>query len=723
MPGSITSNPGSVPLARPSAILTVERMSGSGESADYELLPNVRCLQVDQPKEDGDPGSARFRYAFGDPLGDPDDPQRLEDVFGFDANGQHVVQQDDHLVVRAYREDGYSEILFDGFVLTPQGDLAPPETESVTFVAIGTPAREFDTPLAGAVVRGADEPDTAGNDVETDLPARFNPDGKPNASPDGADSGEGTNQYPVFLGPFWPSNEINGQTVRMWTLGMAARYIVAQGNPDEKYVKVDDLSYLDTVLQAPKGSGDDNGAIDFDDAPEMEDIECQDIDVTGTAWPMALTRLIGPHGFGWRFVLSDDGDGNPEWGFGVYRKDDNKSVKSLMLQQVGDDLDPGNSNVSSLRLSRDTHNLANQIAIDAAPTRYEASFVLAPLFPISPDDAASASAIKNFSATDPSQASQGGQNDAYRLYGFDECGEGHWVFGSSTSTSIADLSPVLNPDDDDPPPFVIKRRPPTNHGKLLTVDANKKPFPARLMISTDYSGESPAVWDGSGTWQRCYGGWELARDRLGIRITCSNPNGWNITPPSAPGQPIPAQIVKGVESQALAGGTHFFLMLTCCIDADQDSNIVAKKRAASPTEFTITRRVDARYRFKKWVISQYSFFNSGTEDVDAENDDDDAQAHADAVRRADEAGVFAGNVVIPRLSTAYNIGDKVDEITGRGISLQQNAANESGESPIYPAIVGITWDFDGRQATILELSDERAQPPPKRAKGYIKDVV
>ena len=721
MPGSITANPGDVPLARPSSVITVERdTSQDSDTPSYELLPNVRCLQVQKPKDGGDPGAARFRYAFGDPNGDPNDPRRIEDVLGFDASGQHVVQQDDRLVVRAYREDGYTEILFDGFALAPQADLAPPDIESATFTAIGTPAREYDVPLEGAVMRGADKPGTAGNDTPTDLPARFNPDGNPNASPDGADSGEGTDAYPVFFDTL----VVRSPDIRRnWTLGMAARYIVAQGNPDETYVTVDDLSYLDTVLQAPKGSGDDTGSINFvGPPPPLEPIVCQDLDVTGTAWPLALARLIEPHGFGFRFVLSDDGDGNPEWTFLVYRKDDNKSVKSLNLQAVGSDLDPGLSNVGALGLSRDTHDLANQIAIDAAPTRYEASFVLAPLFPIGTGDAASQSSIAKFSASDPSQTTQSGVNDAYRLYGLDECGEGHWDFGAAAiKTTVADLSLVLNPDKDTPPPFVVRRRPPTNSGKLLTLDANRKPFPARLMISTDYNGISPGVWDGSGTWQRCYGGWNLAKDRLGIRITCSNPNSWNISPPTVPGQPAPSQIVKGVESQSSAGGTRFYLMLTCCIDADNDGDVVAKKRSASPTQFTIERRVDARDRFRKWVISPYSYFNSGVDPVNAEDDTADAQAHADAVRRAEESGVFAGSVTIPRLSTAYEIGDKIKGIVGRNINLQCNAANESGESPIYPAVVGVTWHLDGRQETILDLSDERAQPPPKRGKGYISD--
>jgi hypothetical protein len=717
MAGSIVSDPGNVPLARPSVYITVERFNADAGDPDqrYELLPNVRCVQIDAPREGGDPGSARFRYAFGDPAGDPDDPQRVEQVTGYDASGLRVVRQDDRLVVRAHREDGYSEMLFDGWVLAPQADLAAPDTESASFTAVGLPARESDTPLGGAVYRNADVPASAGEDNETGLPARFNPDGKPNASPDSADTVVDGIEYPVFLGPVWPKNQINGQTIRHWTLGMAARYVIAQGNPDQEWVTYDDLSYLDSLLKAPKPSGGgDKGPIDLG-VVEFEDIECQDLEVTGTAWPEALARLIEPHGLTFRFVLSEDLDGDPKWTFVVYRKDDDRRVKALPLQPPGEPLDPAASNVGALGLARDTHDLFNRVVIDAAPVQYEASFVLAPGFQISGGDVSNQAAFTTTNL-DPTSANR----EKYRLFLMDECGEGHWDMGEGSwvAGDPGDLGLVLNPDRDDVRPFVIRRR--KGLSPILTKDTAGKALPAALHVSTDYTGSAPGVWNGSGTWQVVASGeWHMTEDRLGVFVSARDPNSWHIGTSTDPTAPFPNGLVTLVEALNAANGKQkVYLRLTCCVDADTDFGVDAPARTASPTEFTITRRVDARDRFRKTVVSRLSCYNSGNDDVTVTDDTDDARAHADGVRRANEAGKFAGSVTIPRLSTAYAVGDKVSGVEGRTIDFRANAAGESGESPVYPSVVGLTWHLDGRQETVLTLDDRRAEPPPKRGRGY-----
>ena len=67
-------------------------------------------------------------------------------------------------------------------------------------------------------------------------------------------------------------------------------------------------------------------------------------------------------------------------------------------------------------------------------------------------------------------------------------------------------------------------------------------------------------------------------------------------------------------------------------------------------------------------------------------------------------------MTIPSLITAFRVGDRMGRINGRDISLQTNLGTGSGESPVYPVIVALTWDFTGqRQATILELADRRPE--------------
>jgi hypothetical protein len=67
-------------------------------------------------------------------------------------------------------------------------------------------------------------------------------------------------------------------------------------------------------------------------------------------------------------------------------------------------------------------------------------------------------------------------------------------------------------------------------------------------------------------------------------------------------------------------------------------------------------------------------------------------------------------VTIPWISFSYEVGQTVNVIDGRGISLQTNLGAEAGEAPVYPTIVSKAWDLSGgRQRTILQLSDRRAE--------------
>lgn len=772
---SFVYTPPSVPLARPSAVMLVYRYDGNG---NYIYIPNIVVLQITW-QEGADPGSAHFRYVFGDPILDSqydDLPQRFEQVYPLDATSPYAVLNDDRLVVTRLRADGSEELMFDGFAQIPQADLDS-ETETVSFVALGTPIREWDTPLDGALMRDADTPVEPDNDIQTLLPARFNPDGMPNAQPapdlmddadtnqqvveeddddegeedDDSDIGEGNGvsdydsgdspqQFPVFLGPIYPANTITNATdtytIRYWFLGMAARYIMCQGNPDEEYVQLGDLTDIDADLTAITPISD-SAPVNLDDSStySLEPITVQDYDVTGEPWPVALQRLIEPHGFAFRFILDEDDSGDPLWRIALYRKDDNLTVQSVMLQPAGENLDPGQTNVGSLHLARDGHDIVNDFYVITAPTHVEASFVLSPYYLINTSDA-TGTGLQRYIYGNPNWLPS--LVDFYRTYIFDECGEGHWDFGfGSTQYNVGDFKKVLTFGATQRP-FVHRRRP--GRRKLVSVDSNGKPLKATLHVSSDYKGDAPGVWDGkTGTWEEVDSSeWELLPDRLGIRITCSNPNEWKIgvKPAGSKTAYTKAGVISLIEWTATpATGAELsttqpnlngwpIIRLTCVVDDDLGLNVEAPQRIASPTNFRIVRLIDARDRFQKRVVSRYSAFaetaniGPGGTDVVLEDDTADAQSQADGLRRAHELGQFAGSVTIPRVSTAYSIGDKIDSIDGRDVSLQMNAGSGANESPIYPTVVGITYEFDGKQSTVLTLSDHRTEPAPKRMESH-----
>jgi len=701
MPAFASIESTSVPLARPSAPVGVYRYSPGGIGA-YESLPNVRVLAI-QYREGADPGAARFRYVF-DGANPASLPNSFQDALSVDATMPGIVANDDRLVVLTFNPDGSPEVLFDGFAQVPQMGLAP-DREMVTFLAFGVAIREWDTPIGGALMRDADAPTTV-SDAETDLVTQFNPRGLPNATPDGADAVDDFgNAYPTFLDP----NLIRTPDLRrLWTLPMAIRYLCYRHNPAQKFVNNPDGDLLDAILDG-RGPGPGGGLLPEDPANHTSaPLVVPDNPATGKAWPTVVRDLLEPNGFGMAFRLGTDRDGNPSTTLDIFRQQDGSAstYKDLYLQPRGAALDPAQTNLAAAQLARDMSGVANAITVESELVRYEASFILAPGFPISPGDAVGYTALAAFDRNGGSFSQA--NHDKYRLYVFDETGEGHWDWTKSAlSTKAPSLGDLLGGEDDPEAGYVKRRRVPI--GELFSTDPNRKPLKAQLSVSTDYKGIKPGTWDGTGTWQPVGGGFELLKDRLGVWINAPNPNSWNVQASRVAGAVYPAGIVKGVEDQANVDAKHFTLRLTCVIEGDRVLSATADRRDSSPTAYPITRRVDARDRYARHVVAARSEFNPGTDPVVARDDSADAMAEAVARRAASEAGEVAGAVTISRFTRAYRIGDRIRSIQGRDLSLRTNAGAPTEEGEVFPAVVGLSWDFDGNQQTTLQLSDQRGQ--------------
>jgi hypothetical protein len=689
-----------VPLSRSPVPLGVFRLN----SGFYEPLPNIQILTI-QSREGADPGAARFRYVF-DPSNPAYDPQSFEQALAVDSTLAGVVQNDDRIVVMTAYPDGSPLILFDGFAQVPELAYAPSQ-ERVTFSAFGIAVREWDTPIGGALMRNADNPMTV-SDVATSVIAYFNPQGQPNATPLGADAQDSYGDtYPTFLDPL----VIRSPDIRRtWTLSMAIRYLCYHENSNQNYVLNPNGDAIDALLQS-LSPGDGVGMILTDPTTyQSEPLEVPDYPATGKAWPNVVDDLLKPNGFGMAFRLETDGNGLPFTTLDLFRRQDSSPavLKDVYLQPRGQTLDPSQTNMNAASLSRDMAGVANAYEVDSALVRYEASFVLAPGFPVSVSDSQSAASLQAFNLNDPSFSLV--NHDKYRLYEFDETGDGHWNWSSSAmDQTVPSLDALLAGNPNNPQTYARRRRVPL--GELFTTDPNRKPLRARLSISTDYAGPQPALWNGTGTWQPVQGGFVLLRDRLGIWINVANPNGWSVGASRASSAPYPAGVVHGVEAQTGPTGSRFALRLTCVIEGDQLLSATADRRPSSPTTFQILRRVDARDRYFKHMIDVSSEFNQTGAAVTVRDDSQEAQAEADARRLAGEAGEILGSVTIPRFSNSYCIGDRIRSIQGRNLSLRTNAGAPDEEGEVYPAVVGLTWDFDGKQHTVLHLSDQRGQRP------------
>lgn len=722
---------------------------------DGSPLPNVRLLDVQ--RREFLPPVAHFEYVFGSTTNSSvHDPFRVHHCFALDAQGHRVARLDDRLRASRWIPDYGPRVVFDGFLVAPQADLGE-RVERVGFTAIGTPVREWDTPIPGAVWRDSDGLDAPGadddrdperpQDVRTDLPARFNPDGRANATPEGADSGGPGEGYPVFADPLLYRL---GAKAREWTLPMAVRYLCRVGC-NGKYVKlggVGGLASLDRLMTAVVPAD----GYDFVDPtrPETfveEDILVPDIDVTGMAWPDAVRRLIEPHGFAFEFHLETAEGGSPEWYLRFYSKLDASNRRSLYHQRPPAALVPGRTNVAAMSLVRDCAGIENHWKVATEPVRYEASLVLAPDFEVyEPDEEEKASYVRGFdeAAFDPV---------SYRTFVFDEDGSGHWDFEAGemrfAATSLREVlqpgakaegsaSPfVADSSDAEPRTYVRRRRPP--YGELISVDGQGKPRRAELWVSTNYPAK-PGVWDPEakvafgtkgGDWQLVGSdGWRLLDDRLGIYLTAHNPDGFNIGQAGSKAakevDPFPDCILNVVKclngpvataAEPRPSFPRFCFRLTVAFQGDRDLRAEARRRNASPTRFDVLRYDDARDRFRKHVISPRSHVAAALgrkAETAAIDDTARAKSHAGSRRRVNESGSFAGIVTIGHYTESYRVGDKPTKVEGRAIDLAMNAGREQGEAPVFPVIVSVDTTFSPAQQVVIQFQDYRAEPPSGR---------
>jgi hypothetical protein len=747
-------DPGPVPPSWSAPAVAVFRYDPDAEEASdrYRALPNVRAVQAAY-QENASPGSARFRYEFDPAFTAPGDPRRAEDCFPPDADGPNVVLQDDRLVVRVYTEDPDADpdgpppylVYFDGFAQIPQADLGGQE-ESVTFEAYATPVRLWDQPIATSFARTGADP-FQGVVVETELAPRFNPGGEgdpsgtgnktPRVDLDGlgAEINDGEDAaYPVFVDHRIHEKSPGEARVwrEKWTLGPAVRYLLNATTPGktpayQDYVKPPSSVGVDVLLENYQPVDGDTGLFDpSDDTTYTTDpVEVGDLDVTGETRPGAVEKVIAPHGFAFRFVLGTDEDGDPAWTIRLYRKDTAFPKKTLKLQKAGvpgapvPDLDAGKTTLTSLSLSRDG-SVVNEFRVLTAPVRYEASFCLQALFTVAAADADAANLHKWVSGDasfDPVK---------YRVFGYDETGDGHWDFavGAMAFSAPTSFDRIFGKESDDPKGFkyVYRRRPATGH--LFSKDALGRPRAAELHISADYAGPRPGVWDGTGTWQKVTARtWALLDDRLGIRISDKDVSDWKVGTSVAAAAPFADGVVPVPKCLATPGADNgaklFTLRLVCVVPGDNGADALARRRAASPSTFAVRRVDELRDRFFVDYVhetSPYTEENDFGESLTTAVRDDttDAVAHAEARRRAHELYSIGGPARVFGLTTAYSIGDRVTSVEGRGISLKQNAAAEQGEGDVYPCVVGITYEFEPEQATVLELSDRRADPVARR---------
>lgn len=735
----------------------------------FSIIPNIFCDLIKE-SEGLRPQSARFHYVLDG--SNKDWPSQFEEIFALISDDgatattdagkkaaalkaarrkKYTVSPEDRICVLAYqnaKDKNDYQIYFDGFAEAPEVNVGP-DGQQVTFDASGVGIRLYDRPI---YQRAQQDSAWSLTDArhQVDGQVVFNPDGKPNCFPgvpakenDGEEGeadvggefgGDGhidgfddvktedekgediddeppdTYDYPAFTDV--RDTETAG-TTEFWTLERFARYMLGNYN-DETFAKNPDFDDLKDVLKSkrPKEGEDYFDPADPDTYDET-DIRLVEFDATGKRWPDALQSVLAFNGFGAKFDLATEG-GLPVNTIEVYRKDGTGIVepKEVYFQQTGQALDPAKTNTQQFHVTRDYKNTYNAVVVDTKPELWEISVVLAPGFePAAGDELKPARDQFLKSMLD---AASGVNRDKYRLYIADESGEGHWEYAANKTLKVAlDLSGLFPDDDDGDRTYSRRRRP--GKANLNTLDDRGKPLKAQLHISTDFNGESfsPSVWDGSGTWQPVNGGWELLKDRLGIRLTCEDPEQWNIGKDAGADPQAKSRTVRGVTAQANPSDDveQFYLRLTTVIEGDRRPVPMIAKRKSSALKFDRVLYAHAKESYVKQYIAANSLYqdNLGTTAI-KRDDTDKIEAFAAQLQQAHENPAIAGDIMIPHLDRGYELGDAISKVAGRNLSLLVNAGTDQGEAKRFPLVVSRVWNFGGRQTTTLMLSDHRADP-------------
>ena len=87
-----------------------------------------------------------------------------------------------------------------------------------------------------------------------------------------------------------------------------------------------------------------------------------------------------------------------------------------------------------------------------------------------------------------------------------------------------------------------------------------------------------------------------------------------------------------------------------------------------------------------WIETVELRFPSGrsASEIVVRDDTDSAMAHAHQLRARYEFPPLAGSITIPYITTYYEVGDRIEQVAGRGVSLTTNIGQDPGEVHYKP---------------------------------------
>ena len=382
------------------------------------------------------------------------------------------------------------------------------------------------------------------------------------------------------------------------------------------------------------------------DPPEIVDVTLK----RGRYLPSLLDELLAPLGYSWAVRFYYDEEESRLWPlFGLYKRGEGDR-KSVRLARSGSTADFVDSNLEALDVAIDIGSLANVVRGEGGLIQREMTCELVRGW----DDADEAA----YDSRDIS-------NPVKRKWVFNEGGDYTGLRTEITET------PDLGPN------FLPRKRPMSDC--LTLVEGERRH--AFVEYTTD-DGENWFPLPEEGGYQ-----WRPLRNEVGILLTAiANPDGDG-----------------GVAEELQATSSDLRIRITCTLTADKRLEYETSRSDDSPNTKDLVLELDLSNRFydrQRETEGDHASVLEG--DTDERDDTEALEEFIDAVADNEQSAAITASLPLEGLQFDYAIGDLIDRVEGRNISLNRNS--REAEEERFLQVVGIDYLIDPQQKTVLHVA-------------------
>lgn len=449
---------------------------------------------------------------------------------------------------------------------------------------------------------------------------------------------------------------IGANSVRRWNIAEAVHGLQYYLNEEETDVRNFEAVVFDDDPPTPDAA--------FGEPPELED----EILPRGHYLPAYLDALLPKYGYQWTvdFKPTDEDEDVIKPQIRVYKRG-NGITRTIPYQAIGKTLNTAETQPLSLELVTDLSRLANIVVGHGSLQEREVTIELYKGWPASQDETSLGTLKKTTEGYNLSN------DNIWRKWVGNEAGDYNET--RPEITEALDLSTVFEAGFASDPYYVPKRRPVDD---CLTWRAKNETEAVRHPPILEYSLENGA----EGSWKRAGQDWRPLTHEFGVYLTDSNANGL-------------VRLLKNAGSDAK-------LRLTGTIRGDKRLSHEVDRTEESPSNLETRLFLDLSNRFHERLRQTTGPHASKlTGDFDYAYHQTELQEFVEKVADNEKAAVVELQIPLHGLVFDYEIGDVIEEIEGRKISL--NRLPETANEVRGVQVVGRIWDVQSQQ-TFLQVA-------------------